>query len=136
MLHRKSLSTPQGSDTGMDEELKIPERAVMDQWVLRVRVAADGEEKTCPGPRQRPGLATALSLVRLQGPPFTGFSKNKVLAEQWMGPSTPGQQKADVPSQGNGQPTRWRQAMDSCLGFKGWTPGAEDQWRSLGSCPA
>lgn len=61
----------------MDEELKIPERAVMDQRVLRVRVAADREEKTCPGPRQRPGLATVLSLVRLQGPPFTGFSKKQ-----------------------------------------------------------
>lgn len=73
MLHRKSLSTQQGSDTGMDEELKIPERAVMDQRVLRVRVAADREEKTCPGPRQSPGLATALSLVRLQGPPLHWF---------------------------------------------------------------
>ena len=136
MLRRKSLSTQQGSDTGTDEELEIPERAVMDQRVLRMRVAADGEEKTFSGPRQRPGLAADLSLVRLQGPLFTCLSKNKALAEQWMGPSTPGQQKADVPSQGNGQPTRWRQAMDSSLGFKGWTPGAEDQWRSLGSCPA
>lgn len=136
MLHRKSLSTQQGSDTGTDEELEIPERAVMDQWVLRVRVAADREEKNCPGPRQRPGLAAALSLVRLQGPLFTSLSKNKALAEQWMGPSTPGQQKADVPSQGDGQPTCWRQAMDSSLGFKGWTPGAEDQRRSLSSCPA
>ena len=126
MLRRKSLSTQQGSDTGTDEELEIPERAVMDQRVLRIRVAADGEEKTFSGPRQRPGLAADLSLVRLQGPLFTCLSKNKALAEQWMGPSTPGQQKADVPSQGNGQPTRWRQAMDSSLGFKGWTPGAEE----------
>lgn len=106
MLHRKSLSTQQGSDTGTDEELEIPERAAMDQQVLRVRVAAEGEEKICPGSRQRPGLATALSLVRLQGPPFSGLSKNKALAEQWVGRSTPGQQKADVPSQGNRQPIR------------------------------
>lgn len=79
----------------------MPERAAVDQQVLRVRVAAEGEEKTCPGSRQRPSLATALSLVCLQGPPFAGFSKNKALAEQWVGPSTPGQQKAEVPSQGN-----------------------------------
>ena len=127
MLHRRSLNTQQGSDTGTDEELEMPERAPVGQQVLRVRVAAEGEEKTCPGSRQRPGLATALSLVHLQGPPYAGLCKNKALAEQWVGPSTPGQQKTDVPSQGNQQPTRWRQAMGSCLGFKGWIPGAEDQ---------
>ena len=53
VLHRRSLSTKQGSDTGTDEELEMPERAAVGQQVLRVRVAAEGEEKTCPGSRQR-----------------------------------------------------------------------------------